>query len=90
MDQIEIHLDKLFASIRRVAENTGNLDSFSDILTINQDEATEFSDMILQAIEELLEENNEETIDDQEEYMDSPIYMLNDGDDDDDDDDDDE
>ncbi|MED2737409.1 hypothetical protein [Bacillus toyonensis] len=88
MEQIEIHLDKLFASIRRAAENTGNLDSFSDILTINQDETTEFSDMVLQAVEEMLE-GNDDTVDEQDEFMDEDtIYMLNDNDDEDDEDDD--
>jgi hypothetical protein len=87
MEQIEIQLDKLFASIRRAAENTGNFDSFSDILTINQDETTEFSDMVLQAVEEMLDGNNDDTVDEQNEFMDEDaIYMLNDSDDDDDDD----
>ncbi|MCK2000150.1 hypothetical protein MZM54_01965 [[Brevibacterium] frigoritolerans] len=89
MERLEISLEKLFDSIRQTAENIGNYDSYTEILTILSNQKSEFSETLSQTIEEfLLKELEEDVQEENTEFLDDEVFLLADDDDDDDEEDD--
>lgn len=89
LERLEISLEKLFDSIRQTAENIGNYDSYTEILTILSNQKSEFSETLSQTIEEfLLKELEEDVQEENTEFLDDEVFLLADDDDDDDEEDD--
>lgn len=91
LERLEISLEKLFDSIRQTAENIGNYDSYTEILTILSNQKSEFSETLSQTIEEfLLKELEEDVQEENTEFLDDEVFLLADDDDEDDDEDEDD
>lgn len=91
LERIEISLEKLFDSIRQAAENLGNYDSYSEILSISSHQKSEFSDILTQTIEDFLTSELDEDVQDEvSDFVEDDVFLLSDEDDEDDDEDEDD